>query len=220
MRLIIGIAGKKGSGKDTIAGFLKDHEFSRLAFADPLKEWVAKAMRLPLSLFSDNDKKDGPLPTGHRKVDPFQLLAMFKSANEFHNTLEAQYDEALKKCVGRRFNTPREILQFIGTDIFRDCVAKDFWLTVTERRAEKIQSNIVICDLRFKNEASKIREMGGIVIKVERELESKDKHISELETNEIHADFTIENNGTLEEFRKKVEDVLSEIRQQAHAVKL
>ena len=38
-RILIGLSGKKGSGKDTVAEFLiKHHNFTRIAFADPIKD--------------------------------------------------------------------------------------------------------------------------------------------------------------------------------------
>lgn len=41
--MIIGIAGRAGSGKDTVADLLvRDHRFVKIAFADPLKRICKK----------------------------------------------------------------------------------------------------------------------------------------------------------------------------------
>lgn len=57
MLRLIGISGKKLSGKDTLCRLLQQHyagESVRLAFADPLKEEVAKAICRPIKWVEDN----------------------------------------------------------------------------------------------------------------------------------------------------------------------
>jgi len=44
---LVGIVGRAGSGKDTVAGFLRDLGWASLAFADPLKAFVRDAWNLP-----------------------------------------------------------------------------------------------------------------------------------------------------------------------------
>lgn len=210
MRLIIGITGPKGSGKDTAANALIRQGFQRYGFADPLKLWVATAMRLPTYMFTDNDKKDAELPSGHRKLDPFQLLSMFNQAREFYTIPDHLYDEAVKKIVGKRFKTPREVLQFVGTDVFRACVSEDFWVHVAEKHWRKMPGNIVVSDVRFLNEAFRVNSAGGHVIRIDRELPATDQHESELQFDSIKADLVIKNTGSIEELETKVLDALSQ----------
>jgi hypothetical protein len=57
--MIIGLSGRAGAGKDTVAGeLIKLYEFERLAFADHLKKVAADLMGWPLDLFYDRDRKE------------------------------------------------------------------------------------------------------------------------------------------------------------------
>lgn len=59
---LIGISGKAGSGKDTIADYLFErHGFLKISFADPLKAAASKIFGVNLAIFYDRDKKESPL---------------------------------------------------------------------------------------------------------------------------------------------------------------
>lgn len=61
MRLI-GIAGKAGSGKDTVAAHLVDnYSFTRYALAAPIKKAMCAAFSLPEHVFEDRELKEKPL---------------------------------------------------------------------------------------------------------------------------------------------------------------
>ena len=61
-KLVIGLSGWKGSGKDMVADFLvKEYNFQRLSFADPLKVMASKEYGIPLDAFYDRDKKEAPI---------------------------------------------------------------------------------------------------------------------------------------------------------------
>lgn len=59
---VIAISGWKRSGKDTIAEqLIKEHSFERVAFADPLKDSVAKEYGIPRSHCDDPAFKEAPI---------------------------------------------------------------------------------------------------------------------------------------------------------------
>jgi len=63
----------------------------------------------------------------------------------------------------------RQILQVVGTDLFRKHICDDFWVRIGVRRILELQPrNIVISDTRFPNEAQAVRAMGGTTICVEK----------------------------------------------------
>src|SRR5437763_1841975 len=137
--VLIGILGKRGHGKDTIGDYLqKNHEFKKDSFAFPLKESVR-------ILFGLNDE---------------QLYG------------------SLKEVVDPYWNvTPREIMQKYGTEIVRNhfgIIIKDignnFWVRSLVRRYNDVKNttNVVVCDVRFKNEVDEIHKQGGIIIKIDR----------------------------------------------------
>lgn len=62
-RRIIGLCGKKGSGKDSAAKFLiNKHGFKRIAFADALRQTAATAMNIDVEIFNDPKRKETPIP--------------------------------------------------------------------------------------------------------------------------------------------------------------
>lgn len=114
----------------------------------------------------------------------------------------------------------RLMMQKIGTEIIRKQVDQDFW--VKKMREEiKIFNNsnkdilIVIDDVRFQNEADLIKECNGMLIRINRpsleQNNEENKHASEIEQDNIKVDYTIINDGTTDELRQKVKEILKEI---------
>jgi dephospho-CoA kinase len=131
----------------------------------------------------------------------------------FDLTDEQLTNPILKETVDKRWNkTPRQILQFIGTDIIRKYVAKDFWITRFENWLLKENSNkIVIPDIRFSNELEAVKNKNAIIIKIERINNNlSDNHISELELNSYNGyDIYINNNfDTKEDYEKFLLELL------------
>jgi len=75
--------------------------------------------------------------------------------------------------------TAREIMQFIGTDIFRS-IDSDIWVKATIKKILNEQPKVaIITDCRFPNEVEAIKNIGGIVIKLTRNPYNSD-HASEV----------------------------------------
>ena len=191
--MIIGICGLIGSGKDTVAQTLIDnHQFVKTSFADKLKDAVA-------AMFNwDRELLDG-------KTD--------KSRD-----WREQKDEFWTKETGREI-TPRLVLQEFGTECMRNGFFDGIWVSLTKQQLiQNPDTNFVITDVRFPNEAKMILETGGQVWRVKRGLdpmwvrvyqdigvEPKDVHPSEWAWANTHFDVIIENNGTLEELKSQVQ---------------
>lgn len=102
--------------------------------------------------------------------------------------------------------SPRWAMQSIGTQWGRDLIHPDIWVNAFKNTMPK-DVNIVCDDLRFPNEYSMIKSLGGMVVKIERpDLESKSTHESEI--HELPYDYLIENAGTIEEFEEKVKSFI------------
>lgn len=81
----------------------------------------------------------------------------------------------MKEVVDPRFGkTARQLLQYLGTDVFRKLYG-NIWTEAEIRRFNSIQrvpscgSAYVICDVRFRNEMEAIKENKGYIWKVVRE---------------------------------------------------
>lgn len=63
MSILIGITGRAGAGKDTVADYLRlTYDFEPMAFANPLKEAASIMFNVPLHYFHDRALKEQVLP--------------------------------------------------------------------------------------------------------------------------------------------------------------
>ena len=148
---LIGIHGKAGTGKDTVATFLNKNYIGHYiqSFADPLKEACSLAFGIPIDNFYDPELKETVHPTWE--------------------------------------TTPRKILQFMGTEVFRSklqdligsSASENFWikrahLRLTNQFLDKDEGlyvagdTVIFPDVRFQNEYDWIINSGGIVIHLTR----------------------------------------------------
>lgn len=199
--MIIGLSGQKQSGKDTVAAYLvKEHGFERKAFADPLKQSVAALFGIPFS-YIDKLKMDDVLVGIGRIGQP-----------EYDQWI--QYDGEVSKGL-----TFREFLQRYGTEAHRDIFGQDFWLDYTLPVQGFYPGRaIVVTDVRFSNEARRIRELGGMVVRIlngkayeewGNRVDDGDhaaRHSSEV--IDFDWDYMIDNNGSFSDLYACVEDML------------
>lgn len=139
--MLIGLVGFIGSGKGTIADILtKKHNFTKLSFADTLKDATAVIFGWPRHLLEgDTDES---------------------------RTFREQKDEWWSDRFGYDF-TPRLALQMMGTEAGREVFHSDIWLRSLERRME-LYPNVVIADVRFPNEIDFIQSKGGFIVRIQR----------------------------------------------------
>jgi hypothetical protein len=105
--------------------------------------------------------------------------------------------------------TVRHMLQTLGTEYGRQCLHPDVWLVCWRKQAER-HAKVIADDIRFKNEADLIRSMGGKVWMVRRPfVERTTDHISEGALDNYDFDAVIDNDGTLDDLRSKVEKALN-----------
>jgi len=213
--MVIGISGKLGSGKDTVGtiiqamtcGELTDGEIieiieGKLALtpgtetweikkmADKLKEIASILLGVPVKKFEDRKFKDSYLPEIWNYVD----------------------QNGFKKQM-----TVREFLQKLGTDAMRDGLhenvwANAFWVDYIDQKPNDRFSNIeypnwIITDVRFPNEAESVMDHGGILIRVNKDGDTGN-HPSETGLDDWEFEYTIDNNGTIEDLIEEVEHIL------------
>ncbi len=140
--MIIGICGLQSSGKDTIGNILvQKHGFVQLSFAKVLKDVISV-------LFGWN--RD-----------------MIEGSTKESREWREQIDEWWANKLSIPNLTPRYILQFFGTELFRNHFHPDIWVIALERQLSNYK-NVVITDCRFPNEISMLKSTGAKLIKVTR----------------------------------------------------
>jgi hypothetical protein len=191
--MILGLNGLKGSGKDTVAAYLiKEYGFERRAFADPLKKSVAVLFDIP---FHKIDQY---------KNDPSRKVFL---ANDHivHQGTEPFGDEIASEI------TFREFLQRYGTESHRGVFGENFWVDQTmPKDAFYSGRKIVITDLRFDNEAKRVHDCGGSVIRIDRpEVDVHDTHESERPLDPKLVDFILHNDRGIDELYLLTESMLA-----------
>ena len=176
---LYGVTGKKGHGKDTFAALVEkaNGSFSRTHFAAALKHMAGRIFRLSDGQMHDPAMKEQPLPYP-------VAMDLFAEAMRRESGLPIQVR-------GKVARTPREVLQFFGTDYVRS-VQEDFWIQKTcgDLRNKR---QVLIPDARYPNEAAALRSLGGLIIKILRidAPVSSDAHSSETEIDRIEPDLLI-----------------------------
>jgi hypothetical protein len=146
-----------------------------------------------------------------------------RAAAEIFSFTDEQLNGATKEVLDPRWGiSPREILQFVGTDLFRNAfgakypaIGPNIWATSLAVRIGDLKHTsprIVISDVRFANEAEAVSRSGGIIIRITRDLPlngTTDTHASEVGEG-IRADYTIPNNGSLPYLFAQIDHIIAE----------
>jgi len=109
----------------------------------------------------------------------------------------------------------RKFLQFIGTEWGRE-IDSEIWVKICVERSKKLEGNIYNNDCRFENELKALKDIGFTCVKIKRQNchhkrvgNGKTEHLSEKGLDDNLFDFVIENDGTVEELYKKLEQIYS-----------
>lgn len=160
---LVGLMGKMGSGKDTVAKLLLSRTDTvhpkRMAYADKLKESAAAALNIEQSYF------EGAKNNENARVEIVEY--------------ERGWFGRQKRRVIQSI-TIRVFLQRYGTEAHRDVFGDNFWVDAA-LPADTDHSDDLICvtDMRFPNEIKRVRELGGVVVLVKGEDEATGDHASE-----------------------------------------
>lgn len=141
-------------------------------------------------------------------ADPIKEIAMLMFGWDFHMVYGIEYDR--EQIIPAWGFSVRHALERIGTELGRE-LHSEVWIRKALRRAENsTKQGVVISDVRFHNEVKAIRDVYGIIWKVERPgFEGDAAHASEMEIDDIRGDRTIVNDGTLLDLKAKVSGALS-----------
>lgn len=105
----------------------------------------------------------------------------------------------------------RLILQGWGTDFRRRLHGDSYWILkwikAVSALPEPLPSYLLCSDVRFLNEADVVRQLSGTIIRVVRPVIVSDGHASEVEQESIIADYTIMNDGSIEDLRTKLKQI-------------
>ena len=186
--MVIGLSGKIRSGKSRVAKIFKkvlEKEGKTCevkSFASPIYEIVSKLYRTNKTEIQRDKRDNVPIYIHTRKSNSGLILSNY-----------------------------REILQTIGTTA-RDCGDENVWVnSLFGCENEKIMGEFtwatdywIIDDVRFPNEAQRILDCNGKLIRINRPDAEDNKHVIENSLNDWDKwDLVIENNHTSKKKRNK-----------------
>ena len=205
--VILSFSGKKQVGKSTAANLLvKSHGFTEISFAAPLKKACAYAFNIQLENFESQQLKEVPL-NKPVIVTEEQIVTFLDFINETYLPLPFKKKQAALELAGKELRTPREIMQFMGTELARNKISDDIWVEILKKRVRKLEKKkYVISDARLPNERAAIQELRGKTILIIRKTEGfDDSHSTENSLGEpSEYDVVIENFGSLARFLEQV----------------
>ena len=171
----ITLYGKKRSGKNTVANLVREYVVARkmlwnikeASFAQPLRQIIGILYDIPDEILFNDSMKD-------------MLLDITWEEININNGKSGRM-------------TYRELLQALGTDLFREQWSHNIWALIPFRTQYPNNSLILITDARFENELRMSRKHQGINIHIVRPGDKQeDTHASEnQDIPEELFDFTI-----------------------------
>lgn len=199
---IIAFSGLARAGKDSGGSVLiKKYGFTRIAFADDLKNLCARVFYMDPSQFED-EAKDTRITRVHldfHDIDNIRTIV----ESEWGYEIPYENREAMEELHGTEYDTPRDILRSIGM-MLRNHVDKDIWTNRVLNKIREHKGNIVITDCRFENEREMLHKIGAVLCLVKRGEQTMQEHEFSLgEESEYDVIFT--NNGTLYEYQSSVD---------------
>jgi len=139
-------------------------------------------------------------------ADPLYAMVSAMTGIGVESLRDRKFKEAVLPVIGQ---SPRRLLQTLGTEWGRGLVADDIWIRIAIQKASSME-RAVISDVRFDNEAEAIKSAGGSVWLVTRPdakcLDSTAAtHSSERGISPHLIDATIVNGGAFSELSARVD---------------
>lgn len=204
--MLICLSGQSRAGKDSVADVLvRDFKYTKVAFADGLRELASSVFDIPRNQFIDADKKEVPFSHPIRLDEEHLGLMLSFIENEWSIRVSKASKDKMLTLIGIEMTTPRKLLQTIGTEVVRDCISQDFWIKALESKIGNL-ADVVITDARLTNERNFAREKGALMCLVKRPtLQSKDSHRAENDLGEdTEYNIIFNNDDTLHRFQIEV----------------
>lgn len=214
--MVIGIVGKKQTGKSTVASMLQYFiQTKRLGYVPSFEVWKGWV--------GIKEEQYPNLPPPDIRILPFagRLKEMLVTFLGLKGGVEA-LDKAKTEPNNLGITNPntwqpytnRELMQKVGTECFRNIISSSAWIKTWEQDYNAMGNpEVIVPDVRFPNEAVSLAVKGADFIHIVKNTGDKDLHLSEQTSNILEGInrpiYRLENNGTLEELFDKVPDIIN-----------
>lgn len=162
MRKIILIGGGIGVGKSYLSDIFVKNGFFKESFAHTLKAFCFELMKDFFVNFTQ-DNIYGDLHFKNKPLIQTSEISFLNSVNflelwlenlktPLDNQTKARIKLKISKILTKKNVSTREVLQVIGTDVFRNIIDKDYNVDTLAERLLQNDNDIIIDDYRFLNE--------------------------------------------------------------------
>lgn len=202
--IIVALTGPAGAGKDTVADYLvSHHSYTKLAFADALRDEVGRAFDVSVQLLTQRETKEHPM-----------------SALALHRCMDSEFLVSVQHTHGpislRTPRSPRQIMQWWGTE-YRRTQNPHYWVDAFMTRFIRAQSEgqqrFVVTDVRRANEAELLRELGANLWQITRPGfdPQPGAHSTETTGTEFAPDHQLVNNHSITHLHKQAHAALAKL---------
>lgn len=175
------------AGKDTAAEVaVEEFGYERFAFADKLRECVYALNPVVGATHIE------PIDS-HEPVLLQEIIDIYG------------WDHYKKTIYGDEI---RRLLQRFGTEVGRELLSDTIWVD----EVDKHSGPLAITDCRFDNEYDKLGGRHTIFIRINRAgITAVNAHKSENDFSDREVDYVVDNDGTVDEFRTKIRNILKTV---------
>ena len=221
--MIYGICGKKRTGKDTVAQIVAQNftGVEVIALADEIKAILKRSMEhhentqlralAAKNPFYEGDR-EAPLVMSNN--DAYELflsgIKKLKSRGFYMSTADITAYEICE--ANTQPWTIRRLMQVFGTDIVCK-VDPSIWTSIALQKILKSYADhFIITDVRQPHEYKYLSKFGTRFVFLERETGVEDNHSTEQGLTPGLNDYTILNNGTVDDLKRNVLNVFNPLR--------
>lgn len=228
MQLII-LSGKAGSGKDSAADYLvQNKNYTRVAFADALKEYCSSKYGIHIEYFHNVNMKDKPL--FHKQIvirDAVTKKLCESLVKEFVDNTGARTDkfaysegkffgefphEEGSSILRHLYHTPRSLLLYEGK--LTRAENPNYWIDRLDIKIQDLmkqgKDKFVVSDARFLAEINQIktRYPSATTLRINRTLNTHSTDATEVELDNHKFDQVILNDSTLEALYQQLDELV------------
>lgn len=145
------------------------------------------------------------------------LKAMLAALGLTHDEIEGPLKE--KPCALLCGRTPRAAMISLGTEWGRFCIAPELWVNAWRAAVDRLPAGqpVVVDDCRFLNEATIIRALDGVTVRLDRR-QAGIGIAHESEAKNFTPDLCIDNNGTPETLCDALDELIAHLKTTAMQV--
>ncbi|MCC7493868.1 MAG: hypothetical protein IT204_16045 [Fimbriimonadaceae bacterium] len=187
------ICGAGSAGRTTAAAALHLLGYEAVSFANRLRHLIAMSAGLPEAKMLESPDE----PFGREFVlQSFHIDGMCRLAASWATIPDDAPKKMREKAARNPLRTPREVMRYVRTELFENCVAPTFWVDLFKAHYQPDrESNLCIDDTTSVEEGKFVHSLGGLLVGIDR---------PGLTADLTACDLVIVNDGSLEQLQDQV----------------